>query len=241
MTAAQQRSLERRKSRDIPPSAIAPDAEGSAVQKPVASRMRRPSSDKIGDINDILSPGRFNRRNSSQNNLAEAAGGNRGRRKSRDALGTSGANLTAALPVAETNADTRDLLRFLPTVLIEQLQRNSTSSAKWREGKEPISGAFLFVDVYGLHDLSDLLPSMQSTDGAAMEKRRQSILDAIVAAFDQLVSIARAHGGDVVKFTGDGMLIVWPFARSGATRPDGSRRAVISACRCALAAGARKL
>ena len=32
--------------------------------------------------------------------MAEAAGGNRGRRKSRDALGTSGANLTAALPVA---------------------------------------------------------------------------------------------------------------------------------------------
>ena len=60
------------------------------------------------------------------------------------------------------------------------------------------------------------------------------MLDSLVAAFDRLVGIARRHAGDVVKFTGDGMLIVWPFARSGPQRPEQARRAVISACRCAL-------
>ena len=136
---------------------------------------------------------------------------------------------------ADTPEDTRDLLRFLPTVLTEQLHKHARSAnRKWREGKEPIAAAFLFVDIFGLHHLSQALPT-ESTDGqAATEQRRQAVLDSLVAAFDRLVGIARRHAGDVVKFTGDGMLIVWPFARSGPQRPEQARRAVISACRCAL-------
>jgi post-segregation antitoxin (ccd killing protein) len=90
--------------------------------------------------------------------------------------------------------DTRDLLRFLPDTLIQQLQRKT--SEKWREGKEPIAAAFLFVDIFGMHYLSEALPNAQSTGGPLYtEQRRQSILDALVACFDRLLEITREHGG----------------------------------------------
>ena len=87
------------------------------------------------------------------------------RRKSREMVQQQ----TAGPMLAETLGDTRDLLRFLPSVLVEQLRNNATT-AKWRDGKEPIAGAFLFVDVVGFHHLSEALPSMNSTDGNATEQ-----------------------------------------------------------------------
>ena len=129
-------------------------------------------------------------------------------------------------------SDTRDLLRFLPSVLVEQIR--SHRGTRWREGKEPISAAFVFVDVFGLHRLTDALP-LREAESSVKEQRRSKLLQATVRCFDRLASVARAHGGDVVKFTGDGLLIVWPFPRIGPQRSAEARVAVVSASRCALA------
>lgn len=98
-----------------------------------------------------------------------------------------------ALP-ADTVADTRDLLRFLPNVLIDRL--NGKTTDKWREGKEPLAAAFLFLDIFGMHHLSEALPTTQTADGqGAAEQKRQTLLDALVTCFGRLVEIARTHGG----------------------------------------------
>ena len=139
-------------------------------------------------------------------------------------------------------ADTRDLLRFLPSLLVKQLRDHSEStSGGWREAKEPLSAAFLFVDIFGLHKLSGQLSLRKgkqdenlASNKSREEKRQEDIMAALVDGFQRIVSIVLSHGGDVIKFTGDGMLIVWPFARSGPERAPAARRAVISACRCAL-------
>ena len=60
-------------------------------------------------------------------------------------------------------ADGRDqlaLLRFIPSALVDQLARSSVM-ANFRDGKEPITAAFVFVDIYGLHDLGDQTLAVQ--------------------------------------------------------------------------------
>ena len=134
-------------------------------------------------------------------------------------------------------ADTQEMLKFLSSTLVGQLHRHSSESDRWREAKDRISGAFLFLDVCGMHELSEALPTFKPVDAfdaQAAEQRRASILAAMVRTFEQLVATTRAHGGDVVKFTGDAMLVVWQFPRSGPERLASSSRAVVSACRCAL-------
>ena len=146
-------------------------------------------------------------------------------------------------PASGSSADTRDLLRFLPSILVRQIRENSESASaqRWREGKAPLSAAFLFVDIYGLHSLSGLLSTaaaevLEGTKAKHQREanRQEEIMAALVSSFERLVTITLSHGGDVIKFTGDGMLVVWPFPRSGPERGPASRRAVISACRCAL-------
>ena len=44
---------------------------------------------------------------------------------------------------------------FLPSVLLEQLRRNV--SGNWRDGKEPVSGAFCHVDIFGMQQLTEQL------------------------------------------------------------------------------------
>ena len=49
-------------------------------------------------------------------------------------------------------ATARDLLRFIPTVLVRQLAHQGTKVG-FREGKVPIHAAFVFLDISGLHQL----------------------------------------------------------------------------------------
>ena len=148
-------------------------------------------------------------------------------------------------PVAtDESDDTRELLRYLPNVLVDLLHRHASdrSTSRWREHKEVLRGAFVFLDIYGLHRLSEALPTASEAaeggkDAARFyDQRRVSVLAALVAYYERLVAICEAHGGDVVKFTGDGLLVVWPFVGTGGTavREAGARRAAVSACRCAL-------
>ena len=136
-------------------------------------------------------------------------------------------------------SDARELLRYLPNVLVELIHSHASDkrASRWREHKEVTHAAFVFLDIYGLHRLSEALPTATETaeggkDAARFyEQRRGELLNAWVGYFERLVAICDAHGGDVVKFTGDGLLVVWPFVGSG---EDGARRAAVSACRCAF-------
>ena len=138
---------------------------------------------------------------------------------------------------------------FLPSVLLEQLRRNV--SGNWRDGKEPVSGAFCHVDIFGMQQLTEQLKLSaaervgDAREAALREQRRAGVLDALAACFVRLSAIAAAHGGDIVDFTGDGMLLLWPCSRltrdeeeeaedGDASPAEDQQRAVISACRCAL-------
>ena len=118
-------------------------------------------------------------------------------------------------------ADGRDqlaLLRFIPSALVDQLARSSVM-ANFRDGKEPITAAFVFVDIYGLHDLP------------MCEERNAQILELVSSTFILIARIVRRHQGDLVKFTADGLLLLWEYQRDDA---DSARRATTSAARCAL-------
>lgn len=130
-------------------------------------------------------------------------------------------------------SEARDCLRFLPSVLIQQILKNAaeSSSSRWRENKERLSAAFLYLDIFGMQGLVDSLPSETEYEGP---ERRAAIFAAIFGSFQRLIAIVHEHGGDVVRFTGEGLLVVWPFDRQGANRQTASRAASISACRCAL-------
>ena len=114
-------------------------------------------------------------------------------------------------------ATARDLLRFIPTVLVRQLAHQGTKVG-FREGKVPIHAAFVFLDISGLHQL----PAGESPAGA---------LDVLAAAFRLFAHIARQHGGDLIKFTGDSLLLLWQYKRDDA---EGARRAGMAAAECAL-------
>lgn len=55
--------------------------------------------------------------------------------------------------------DSLDPLQFLPALLIEQLVGNC-NELKWRDSKESLHAAFMFVDIFGLHNLTDAMHGM---------------------------------------------------------------------------------
>src|SRR5215472_5970731 len=70
---------------------------------------------------------------------------------------------------------------------------------------ERLSGALLFADVVGSTALADRLAE-QGPVGAEQLRR------ALNALFAPVVATVLAHGGDVLKFAGDGVLALWDDA-----------------------------
>ncbi len=66
-----------------------------------------------------------------------------------------------------------------------------------------LAGAALFADVVG----STALAARVAERGAGGAERLGAILS---GAFDQLIEVIAAHGGDVVSFAGDALLAFWP-------------------------------
>ena len=126
---------------------------------------------------------------------------------------------------ADTPEDTRDLLCFSSTkATVAAAQARAVGQLQVARGQGANRGG-VFICRHLRPAPLVAGPLTESTDGqAATEQRRQAVLDLLVAAFDRLVGIARRHAGDVVEFTGDGMLIVairalWAStARAGAPR-----------------------
>ena len=140
------------------------------------------------------------------------------------------------LHVNRLNSFMSDLTVFLPKAVLTYLSRGPRSS---HDGKESLSGAFLFIDIGGLDRLSETLPHGEADCSAVelqlAEQQRAKVLNNLAAAFSRLVSTVHAHGGDVVKFTGSCMVALWRFTpRTGPERHASAPSATISASRCAL-------
>jgi adenylate cyclase len=92
-------------------------------------------------------------------------------------------------------------------------------AGKIRRGDtERIEAAIWFSDQRGFSTLSN-------------QMEPQAVIDMLNALFDCQVPAIEAHGGEVLKFMGDGLLAIFPAADAGAT----------TACRNALAAATAAL
>ena len=85
-----------------------------------------------------------------------------------------------------------------------------------------LAGAALFADVVG----STALAARVAEQGMGGAEQLGAILS---GAFDQLIEVIAAHGGDVVSFAGDALLAFWP-----AEPPDDLAAAAARAAVCAL-------
>ena len=149
--------------------------------------------------------------------------------------GTSSAAVARPQLASQHSAVTAENLlgahRFLPSTLLEQLARCHPGKAA--ESKENLSAAFVHLDVCGLHELADELDSKEE-DATLAAQRREQVVGVLESWYAHVAAVVAAHGGDVVKFTGDSLLILWPFARAAGS-DEAARRAVVAAARCALA------
>ncbi|MBM3274224.1 MAG: adenylate/guanylate cyclase domain-containing protein, partial [Candidatus Sericytochromatia bacterium] len=90
--------------------------------------------------------------------------------------------------------------------------------------KEEFQAAVLLADVSGFTRLTETL-AQRGPEGA------EEMTRALNAYFGQLIEIIHAHGGDVAKFAGDAMLVVWPDVAQAGTPGELTCRAA----QCALA------
>jgi len=90
------------------------------------------------------------------------------------------------------------LRQYVPAMVLERLD----AEAGARPWAEAVSGAILFADVSGSTALAERLAER----GPAGAEELSRILNAF---FGNLIEAVHAHGGDVVKFAGDGLFAFW--------------------------------
>ncbi|NWF81472.1 MAG: AAA family ATPase [Chloroflexi bacterium] len=99
-----------------------------------------------------------------------------------------------------TTAPLEDLACYVPALILRRV--SGDSGATMAPALERFPAAVLFTDLSGFTALTERLTS-HSPAGAEELTR---LLDGY---FGRLVDIVTSHGGDVVKFAGDGLLALW--------------------------------
>jgi len=112
------------------------------------------------------------------------------------------------------------LLAYVPRLVLERLRPGESPELEARA--ESLHGALLSADISGSTELAERLAS----DGAAGAEAFNKILNRTLGS---VVDAIEDWGGDVVKFTGDGLLALWPVADR-----DGLAAATLTAAGCAL-------
>ncbi|CEO99499.1 Phosphodiesterase [Plasmodiophora brassicae] len=97
------------------------------------------------------------------------------------------------------------LCSYVPASIIRFLQENASSDkshmvAPFRHSYETV---VLFADVSGFTDLSERL-AMKGREGS------EQLAKHLNSYFEQLVRVIASQGGDVFKFAGDALLVLWP-------------------------------
>eukprot|EP00854_Cymbomonas_tetramitiformis_P015816 gene15816-18757_t len=118
-------------------------------------------------------------------------------------------------------------LSFIPAIIQKQmyadkirnelvLNEHSTEGVMVHQG----NGAVAFVDASGFTALTERL---------AVKQEGAELLSTCLNAFmDPLIRIVFAYGGDIIKFSGDAITILWPYEE------DGGRMAVLRAATCCM-------
>ncbi len=120
------------------------------------------------------------------------------------------------------------LASYVPKIVLRRLRSHPEPIAE--AAFEHFSSAALYADISGFTALTERLESLPLAErGAGAEAVTQMINN----YFEQLINLVLAHGGDIAKFTGDGLLALWPVFPG-----DGSASlsdAILSAGACGLA------
>lgn len=95
------------------------------------------------------------------------------------------------------------LLAYVPRLVLERLRADDSAGLEARA--ESLQGALLSADISGSTELAERLAG----DGAAGAEAFNKILNRTLGS---VVDAIGEWGGDVVKFTGDGLLALWPLA-----------------------------
>jgi class 3 adenylate cyclase/tetratricopeptide (TPR) repeat protein len=119
----------------------------------------------------------------------------------------------------EMPEDLAALASFVPALMLRRIA--SSSEPILQPASECISACVLFADISGFTTLAERL----AKGGPEGAETLSSILNMY---FEKLVAVIYAHGGDVVKFAGDGLLALW-------TDSEGLATATLRAAQCALA------
>ena len=118
------------------------------------------------------------------------------------------------------DVDLASLASFLPRAVVERLALDPRPPQL--PSADRSAAAVMFVDISGFTSLTERL-KQRNRDWA---DQLSSLLNSV---FGELIELINAHGGDIVKFSGDALLVLWP-ADEG-TRSTAMRRAI----QCGLA------
>jgi class 3 adenylate cyclase len=114
------------------------------------------------------------------------------------------------------------ITRYVPNVLLQRLANDESLT---QPSMDLFDGALLFTDISGFTALSEKLSKEYGSEEGSVELNR-----AINAFFQKMIGVITKHDGDVIKFAGDAMFVVWQCS-SGLSL----HAAVQKACQCAAA------
>ncbi len=105
------------------------------------------------------------------------------------------------------------LASYVPHLILQRLAKNPAPISK--PTLEEFPAAVMYADITGFTALTEKLEELPHADqGAGAE----AVTQMVNAYFDELINTIDSHGGDVVKFTGDGLLVLWPCSPGPSTQ-----------------------
>jgi class 3 adenylate cyclase/tetratricopeptide (TPR) repeat protein len=119
--------------------------------------------------------------------------------------------------VAQAKAAARSLDAYVPRLVVDWIAGDPQASTRWRA----VDGTLVFADVSGFTPLSERL-ARKGRRGA------EELTDVLNHVFGELLGIAGGHGGDLLKFGGDALLLLF-------TGDDHPRRAAVAAAEMQVA------
>ncbi len=119
---------------------------------------------------------------------------------------------------------------YVPTLTLRRLAANPAPITE--PVSEEFSAAILLADIAGFTTLAE--DASRGEGGLGSEDLSRVLND----YFSQLIAIITEHGGDVVKFAGDGLLAIWTPspAKAAGNGENPLRAATLCAAQCALVA-----
>jgi len=95
------------------------------------------------------------------------------------------------------------LLGYLPAILIKKILEQKQSEKKKPPVTMPIETVSLFADISGFTKLSESF----SKKG---RKGSEFLAFCLNRYMELLINIIGKNGGDIIKFAGDALLVIWP-------------------------------